>query len=80
MNDDQFSALLAAVIPGVVALISTKDRISEQDATEAFFSSETYARLSDEKLKLWHFSPETLYAIFHGERMTGKMLIPEEAG
>lgn len=80
MNEDQFSALLAAVVPGVVGLIVTKDGLSEQDATEAFFSSETYARLSDEKLKLWHFSPETLYAIFHGERTTGKLLIPEEAG
>lgn len=79
MNDDQFSALLAAVIPSVVGLIVSKEGVSEQDAAETFFESETYARLSDERLKLWHFSPETLYAIFHGERTTGKLMIPEEA-
>ena len=79
MNDDQFSALLAAVIPSVVALVVSKEGVSEQDAAEAFFESETYARLSDERLKLWHFSPETLYAIFRGERTTGKLTIPEEA-
>ena len=79
MNEDQFSALLAAVVPGVVALIVARDGLSEPEAAEAFFSSETYARLSVEKLKLWHFSPETLYAIFHGERVTGRLTIPEES-
>ena len=79
MNDDQFSSLLAAVVPDIVALIVSRDGLSEQDAAERFFSSETYARLSNEKLKMWHFSPETLYAVFHGERTTGRMSIPEEA-
>lgn len=53
MNEDQFSALLAAVVPGVVVLIVTRDGLSEQDAAEAFFSSETYARLYDYVMKFF---------------------------
>lgn len=79
MNDDQFSALLAVIVPEVIALIVTRDGLSETDATDHFYSSVTYARLSKEDLKLWHFSAETLYSIFRNERETGEMRFPEEA-
>lgn len=80
MNDDQYSALLATIVPGVVGLIAVRQGIDEPAAARRFYSSALYAKLADEKLKLWHYSAETLYALYVEEIETGKVTFPEEAG
>jgi len=79
MNDDQYSAFLAVLVPDVVGLIVQRHDVGEAEATRRFYSSELYARLSDEKLKLWHYSTETLYALYDEEVKLGKITFPEEA-
>lgn len=79
MNEDQYSALLTLLVPEIISEIIVRDNIDEQEAITRFYSSQLYAKLSDEHLKLWHFSALTLYEIYHEECISGKLVFPEEA-
>ena len=83
MSEGKFSALLSVIVPPVVELIATRKGIPETAATESFYRSTVYARLSDESSdessKLWHYSAETLYAMYDDE-VSGRVIeFPEEA-
>ena len=79
MSEGKFSALLAVIVPPVVELIANRKGISETAATESFYRSTVYARLSDETSKLWHYSAETLYAMYDDEVCGRAIGFPEEA-
>jgi hypothetical protein len=53
--------------------------MSEAAATDLFYRSEVYARLSDESSKLWHYSAETLYSMYKDEISGQEIEYPEEA-
>ena len=79
MDGGKFSAMLSVIVPPVVGLISTREGISEAAATDLFYSSKVYARLSDESSKLWHYSAETLYSMYKDEISGQEIEYPEEA-
>lgn len=79
MNANQHAALMALIVPETVRLITERQGLDEIAALRAFVCSGTYAALEDEQTKVWHFSPETLYAMFAGEQATGRIAFPEEA-
>ena len=79
MSEGKFSALLSVIVPPVVELIATRKGIPETAATESFYRSAVYARLSDETSKLWHYSAETLYAMYDDEISGRAIEFPEEA-
>ncbi|MBO4287861.1 MAG: hypothetical protein J5985_06820 [Kiritimatiellae bacterium] len=79
MSEGKFSALLSVIVPPVVELIAERKGISETTATESFYRSAVYARLSDETSKLWHYSAETLYAMYDDEISGRAIEFPEEA-
>lgn len=79
MRDGRFSALLSVIVPPVVELIAERKGVSETAATESFYRSTVYARLSDEASKLWHYSAETLYAMYDDEISGRAIEFPEEA-
>ncbi|MBP5320898.1 MAG: hypothetical protein J6334_07905 [Kiritimatiellae bacterium] len=79
MNESKFSALLSIIVPPVVGLISKRKELSEVTAAETFYRSEVYAKLSDESSKLWHYSAETLYAMYDDEMSGRAIAYPEEA-
>ena len=79
MNEGKFSAILSVIVPPVVSLISSRKGMSETAATEAFYRSKAYARLSDESSKLWHYSAETLYSMYDDETTGREIESPEEA-
>lgn len=79
MNDNQLSAFLAVKVPAVVNRIVEQMKIDEITATEKFYRSKVYEALSDEKTKAWHFSANTLFAMFQEEQTTGDFQWPEEA-
>lgn len=80
MDENQFSAFLGVMIPEIIRLIVDVDGLSETEAIDRFYSSEISARLADEHLKLWHFSPQTLFSLYRQEQETGRIVYPEEAG
>lgn len=79
MNDDQFSAMLAVIVPPVIELIMKNSNIDDEKVISRFYQSKLYKELSDEKTKLWHYSPMMLYSMYQDELLTGTYEYPEEA-
>ena len=79
MNEEQFSAMLAILVPLVIERIIENSNIDEDKAVSCFYQSELYKELSDEKSKLWHYSPLTLYTMYQDELLTGSYDYPEGA-
>lgn len=79
MNDNRHSAMLTVIVPMVVAEIVRAYGIDEKTATERFYASRVYEELSDEKSKLWHYSPKVLFSLYDEEVKTGTITYPEEA-
>ena len=79
MNEEQFSAMLAILVPPVIERIIENSNIDEDKAVSFFYQSELYKELSDEKSKLWHYSPLTLYTMYQDELLTGSYDYPEGA-
>ena len=79
MIDAKFSTILrTAIVPQEVDMIVKEYKMDELDATTIFYNSETYRFLSDEKTKMWHFSPLTIFNIWKEEKTTGEVVFPEE--
>ena len=64
MNANQFSAMLAVIVPQIVEQITKNSNIDDDQAIFKFYQSNLYRELSDEKTKLWHYSPLTLYTMY----------------
>lgn len=79
MNEDQFSAMLAIIVPPIIDIITQNSNVDEDQAILKFYQSKLYRELSDEKSKLWHYSPLTLYTMYQDELLTGTYDYPEEA-
>ena len=80
MNENQFSAWLAIIIPEITSLITKNSNITETQAISLLYKSDLYKELADENSKLWHYSPLTLYTMLQDELLTGSYDYPEEAG
>ncbi len=79
MNEEQFNAMLATIfVPPVVEHIATHYGLDEITATELFYTSQVFEALSDEDLKVWHYSPLLLFEMFKEEKETGSFTYPEE--
>ncbi|MEX5285905.1 hypothetical protein QCO44_09735 [Selenomonas sputigena] len=79
MNEEQFSAMLAILVPPIIERIIENSNIDEREAISCFYKSRLYEELSDERLKLWHYSPLTLYTMYQDELLTGAYDYPEGA-
>lgn len=79
MNENQFSALLSIIVPQIIELVTKNSNITEEQAVSVFYKSKLYAELSDEKSKLWHYSPILLYTMYQDELLIGSYDYPEEA-
>ena len=79
MNDDQFSSMLALIVPPVIERITQSSNVDDAAAIRCFYRSKLYQELSDETSKLWHYGPMTLYTMFQDELLTGRYDYPEEA-
>lgn len=79
MNENQFSAMLTIMVPPIVEQIIKNSNLDEDEVISLFYKSKLYQELSDEKSKLWHYSPMTLYTMYQDELLTGSYDYPEEA-
>ena len=78
MNERQYIAFLGVlVIPALVTQIVKLTGVTEADAIRRLYRSEFYAKLCDEKLKLWHYSPVLLGDMFVEYERTGVVPYPE---
>lgn len=78
MGEEKFGAVMGVLVPQVIRLITENYSYDERIATNEFYGSELYALLEQEDMKLWHFSPLTLFNMLDEEKKTGNFEIPEE--
>ena len=79
MTADQFSAMLALIVPPVIERITQNSNVDDAAAISRFYHSGLYRELSDEASGLWHYGPMTLYTMFQDELLTGSLVYPEGA-
>ena len=79
MTEDQFSAMLAIIIPPIIEKITQNSNVDDDKAISQFYQSKLYKELSDENSKLWHYSAMTWYTMYQDELLTGSYDYPEEA-
>lgn len=79
MNEDQFSAMLAIIVPPIIEQIIKNSNVDDEEVISRFYQSKLYQELADETSKLWHYSPMTLYTMYQDELLTGSYDYPEEA-
>jgi len=78
MNDHQFKSLLQLYTPCVVKEVMQRKNIDERAAIEMFYTSSLYEKYTDERTKLWHFSPVLLVDLLEQELATGEIEYPIE--
>lgn len=77
--DEKFNSVISiALVPQVVDLIVTNDKLDDIAAIDVFYKSKTYELLAKEETKMWHYSPLTIYNIWKQEMQTGDVVFPEE--
>ena len=79
MNEDQFNAMLAIIVPPIIEQIIKNSNVDDEKVISRFYQSKLYQELADETSKLWHYSPMTLYTMYQDELLTGSYDYPEEA-
>ena len=79
MNEDQFSAMLAIIVPPIIEQIIKNSNVDDEKVISRFYQSKLYQELANETSKLWHYSPMTLYTMYQDELLTGSYDYPEEA-
>ncbi len=79
MDKEKFESMLILIVPDIVKLIVENYPWDEVTASKNFYNSKVYEKLEDEKTKLWHLSPLTLFNMFDEEQKIGAFIYPEEA-
>lgn len=71
MNEKQ--AMMNDIAKELVVLLIEERGITMEEALDTVFNSDTYARLTDERTKLYIQSPRYVYDFLRTELLTGKM-------
>lgn len=71
MNEKQ--AMINDIVKELVVLLIEDCGMQMEDALDTVFNSETYARLMDERTKLYIQSPRYVYDFLKTELLTGKV-------
>lgn len=77
MSQDQFNAIMPYISADLVAEISKKQNISNEEAIMKLYSSKLYAALEKEDTKVWQYSTQMLYSLFEQEETTGEIQFPD---
>lgn len=77
MGQEQFTAIMPHISADLVAMISEKEAIGEDEALHKLYASRVYALLEQEETKLWQYSTHMLYALFQQEQETGTLQFPD---
>lgn len=78
MEAEKYGAVMGIIVPQVIRLIIQNYTYDEITAANEFYGSNLYSLLEQEDMKLWHFSPLTLFNMFDEEKKTGSFEFPEE--
>lgn len=71
MNEKQ--AMMNDMVRELVTLLMEDRGMQMEEALDTVFNSDTYARVTEEKTKLYFQSPRYVYDFLKTELLTGKM-------
>ena len=71
MNEYTTPSILEIYDSELASMIAKNRGISEMDGLKLFLGSETHSMLTDASLKMWYFSPVSIYDIWENEIATG---------
>ena len=77
MGQEQFAAIMPTISADLIAMITDKQNISEEEAIKQLYASKLYAALEREETKVWHYSTSMLYALYEQEKSTGEIHFPD---
>ncbi len=77
MGQEQFNAIMPYISADLVARISAKQNISNEEAIKKLYASQLYAALENEDTKVWQYSTQMLYSLFEQEEKTGQIEFPD---
>lgn len=77
MSIDQFNAIIPIISADVVAMIATRQNISENQAITLLYNSQLYAALENEETKVWQYSTPMLYSLLEQELQVGTIHFPD---
>lgn len=78
MTKDLQSILETILIPKIIEKIVETEKVSEVDAIDCFYHSQTYKLLTNEATGIWHFSPLLICEMYKTEVLTGEPVFPVE--
>lgn len=77
MGEEQFAAIMPVISSDLIAMIISKQNISEDEAIKKLYSSMLYAVLEKEDTKVWQYSTSMLYSLYEQEISTGRIQFPD---
>ncbi len=77
MGQEQFAAIMPTISADLIAMITDKQNISEEEAIKQLYASKLYAALEQEETKVWQYSTSMLYALYEQEKRTGAIIFPD---
>ena len=77
MGQEQFAAMMPTISADLIAKITDKQGVSEEDAIKQLYASKLYAALEQEETKVWQYSTDMLYALYEQEMSTGEVIFPD---
>ncbi len=77
MGQNEFNAIMPYISADLVAMISEKQNISNEEAIKKLYASKLYAALENEDTKVWQYSTPMLYSLFEQEEKTGEIHFPD---
>ena len=77
MSQEQYIAMMPYISADLVAMICTKQGLSEEEAIKKLYESELYAALEREETKVWQYSTPRLYSLLEQEEKAGEIRFPD---
>ena len=72
-----FESILPLKVEGIVELLIEERNMSLEDALEYLYSSQLYALLEQEEMKMWYYSSKMLLYLLENEKNTGELKLPQ---
>lgn len=77
MVKEQFAAIMPYISADLIAYISKKQNISEDEAIKKLYASKLYETLENEDTKVWQYSTQMLYSLIEQEEQNGNFVFPD---
>lgn len=77
MGREQFAAMMPYISADLVAMITAKQNISNEEAITKLYTSKLYEALENEETKVWQYSTQMLYSLLEQEEKTGTIRFPD---